>query len=160
MAVGEPSVRFIADANVGRLAKWLRAMGYDTVYARYGDDRALVRRALREGRAIVTKDRKLLERRVVTDGTVKVAAITADHLREQLREFGRVAPLKGHRQFTRCMECNVPLDSVERETVHELVPAYVYRTQTTFSRCPICERVYWPGTHWRNMRNVLQEVLG
>ncbi len=156
VGVGQrPAVRFIVDANAGRLTKWLRALGYDAVFLRHGDAADLVRRALREGRVIVTKDRKLLQRRVVVRGQVRVAPITADHLAQQLRELFQAVSLDRDRAFTRCMECNVGLEPVEKEHIREEVPPYVYRTQESFSRCPQCRRVYWPGTHWAHMRQVL-----
>ena len=150
-----PGLKFIVDANVGRLTKWLRAMGYDAVFLRRGDDGDLVRRAIREGRAIVTKDRKLLLRRVIASGEVPVVPITSDLLEQQLQELSERVPLDWDRAFTRCMECNVELEPVERAHVREEVPPYVYRTQESFSRCRRCRRVYWPGTHWAHMRQVL-----
>ena len=154
------STRFIVDANVGRLAKWLRAVGYDAVFARDVDDGDLVRRAIREERVILTKDRKLLERRVVATGEVRGAPITADRFQAQLRELSRMLPLDSRLAFTRCLECNVCLEAVEKESVREVVPPYVYGTQDAFSRCPRCRKVYWQGTHWQHMRQVLAAEVG
>ena len=153
------TLRFIVDLNVGRLTTWLRAMGFDTVFAGHAADGELVERALREGRIIVTKDRRLLERRLITQGVLQAVAITADHLEDQLRELGRHVHLEGYRSdFTRCLECNVLLEPVERRQVRDLVPPYVFETQSTFSRCPSCGRVYWAGTHWHHMRGLLENV--
>ena len=154
------SLRLIVYLNVGRLTTWLRAMGFDTVFAGHAADGELVEQALREGRIIVTKDRRLLERSLITQGVLQAVAITADHLEDQLRELGRHVHLEGHRSdFTRCLECNVLLEPVEQRQVRDLVSPYVFETQSTFSHCPSCGRVYWAGTHLHHMRGLLENVV-
>ncbi len=151
--------KFLIDRNAGRLVKWLRALGFDAEFADDGDDGDLVRRALREGRAVVTKDRKLLERRVFTQGEILVVPIAADELDGQLRDFfSRVHPDLG-RSFTRCIRCNAPLCSVAKEDVRAEVPPYVYAHHDEFSRCPQCRRIYWRGTHWEHMDQVFREAV-
>src|SRR5690606_16788490 len=108
-----------------------------------GDDGELVRRALREGRTLVTKDRKLLERRVIVSGELKAVLITEDRLGGQLREFFSAVPVDKGKLFSRCMRCNVPLQSVPKADVRDEVPPYVFTHHDEFSRCPRCGRIYW-----------------
>ena len=150
---------FLVDRNAGRLVKWLRAFGFDAEFADDGADGQLVARALREGRTLVTKDRRMLDRRVIANGELPVVVITADRLDQQLREFFSVVPLQADLHFSRCMRCNVLLRAVAKQDVRALVPPYVYAHHDAFSRCPQCGRVYWQGTHWEHMENVLQEAM-
>ncbi len=121
--------RFLADCNVGRLARWLRALGYDASYHARIDDSELVREAAAEDRVLLTRDRDLTKRRVIQTGVVRAILIRDDDVTKQLRQvFAEVA---------------------------ERVPPYVRRTQSRYSECPDCGRIYWAGTHWQRMREVL-----
>ena len=148
-------VRFLADSNVGRLARWLRAYGYDAVYASQMDDRQLIARALAEGRVLLTRDADLTQRRVVARGTVRAVLLGSDRVGDQLRQVVGELGLAGGRQLTRCLECNVELEPRPKADVSDRLPPYVRATQTRFSECPQCHRVYWPGTHWARMRERL-----
>lgn len=143
--------RFIVDVNVGRLATWLRVMGYDTVFRDPVEDNELVRIALRGGRVIVTRDGGLAKRRLATTGRIRVVLVWDDDLRSQLVQVRRELNLDERSGFSRCVRCNEPLSQRSRESVEGLVPPYVYRTQDSFMGCPLCGRVYWRGTHWNNM---------
>ena len=150
--------RFVVDLNVGRLAKWLRVMGYDTLFPVAAEDNELVRIALREERIIVTRDTGLTERHVVTTGRLKVELVQRDDLESQLRQVIRSLNLDSQREFSRCIRCNEPLVNVSREAAKGLVPPYVYETQKEFRECTICRRVYWRGSHWANMRSELEHL--
>jgi len=134
--------RLYIDAMLGRLAKWLRLAGYDAAYWRDGSDEALIAAARVEGRLIVTRDRQLAARRGVT-----AVFIRAEELDAQLAEV-RSAVAGAPQPFTRCGECNGPLAALAYVDARELVPPYVWQTQTEFHRCEVCGRVYWKGTHW------------
>jgi uncharacterized protein len=148
-------VRFLADSNVGRLARWLRAYGYDAVYAPQLDDRQLIARALAEARVLLTRDADLTQRRVVARGTVRAVLLGSDRVADQLRQVVGELGLAGGRQLTRCLECNVELEPRPKAAVSDRLPPHVRATQTRFSECPKCHRVYWPGTHWARMRERL-----
>jgi len=127
---------------LGRLAKWLRLAGYDTAYWRDGSDEELMAAARAEGRLILTRDHQLAGRRGVW--ALFVASETLDAQTAEVR-----AVLGGDPQpFTRCPECNAALADLPHAAAVDLVPPYVWRTQTQFRRCPDCGRVYWKGTHW------------
>lgn len=142
----ERPTRLYVDAMLGRLARWLRLMGYDTLYWREGSDLALAQRALAEGRVIVTRDRQLAGRRGLQALLVK--AETLDAQIAEVREALRGAPPP---PSSRCPECNGQVHPLPREAARTLVPPYVWNTQSDFHRCAGCGRVYWKGTHWPGM---------
>lgn len=152
--------RFIVDVNVGRLAKWLRVMGYDSLLIPGIEDGELVRVALEEDRIVLTRDRYIMRRRVVASGKLKALLIRSDVLESQLRQVAETYNLNARRGFSRCIECNVLLLDVSKEDVQDRVPAFVFQTQEEFSECPSCQKMYWRGTHWHNMHRELAWLRG
>ena len=153
---GGSELRFMADEMLGKLAKWLRTIGYDTVYYTGGGDSALVQRALAEGRVILTKDSHLVRRKLAR----KALFIRSDRPREQLKQVVEELGLDAQsRLFTRCLMCNRELADVKKECVQEKVPVYTYLTQDRFYECPGCGRVYWPGTHRDNMLQMINDIV-
>ena len=150
---------FIADVNVGRLARRLRMLGYDTLFINGAEDDELIRIALREGRILLTRDTGIMERRVVTTGKAKAVLIESDDVKAQLRQVVKGLNLEpDSAPFSRCMECNVPLIPRAREEVRDLVPPYVFKTQNQFMQCPDCKRIFWRGTHWEKMLEEIGEL--
>ena len=139
-------MKFLADTMLGRLAKWLRLSGYDTVYRSDLDDGALAQLARSENRVLLTRDVELTRRR-----GVRSVLIESDQTAEQLTQVLRELRLRTRTAFTRCAECNVRLRKLSRARAKDRVPPYVHRTQTRFRECPRCQRVYWRGTHWARM---------
>ena len=149
--------RFIADNNVGKLARWLRLMGYDTLLLRQKDDAQMIRTALGENRVILTKDAQFMRRRLVTNGEIRVMHIKLDDPKLQVREVMKTMKLDCHfKPFSLCLECNRTLTARDKEQMKNLVPARVFDTQTQYTECPGCHRIYWPGTHWQAMVKKLQ----
>ncbi len=148
-------LRFLADEMLGKLAKWLRTIGYDTVYYTGGGDSALVQRALAEDRVILTKDSHLVRRKLAR----KALFIRSDYPREQFKQVVEELGLDAQSKlFTRCLVCNRELILVEKEVIRDRVPSYTYLTQDRFYECPGCERVYWPGTHKDSMLQVINDM--
>lgn len=136
--------RFCCDAMLGGLARWLRLAGYDVTCPAAESDAELASEARREERWLLTRDRKLAAR-----AGPRVLWIQAHGVEEQLREVRarlRLAP-EAARLFRRCSRCNAVLEPLDRERAAALVPPFVAVRVCTFSRCPGCGRVYWPGTH-------------
>ncbi len=150
--------KFVADVNVGRLAKWLRILGYDTLFHRNLDDDELIRIAVREGRILLTRDTRILRRGLAFTGQLNVMLVRSGKVREQLRQVVELLNLKITHPFSRCPECNQPLIPRGREEVKGLVPPYVFQTQAHYMQCPLCQRIYWRGTHWQRMRKELQSL--
>ena len=155
------AVRFLCDAMLGGLAKWLRAAGYDTYYAAEGtdvSDRFLTHKALEEGRVLLTCDGGFLQRKPVRDGEVGFLKVPHLSLEEQLKvvvdRFGLA------RRQSRCMECNGELRVVPPGTVADQVPPGVKAAHDEFFRCEGCARVFWHGSHWERIGGRLGRVFG
>ena len=149
--------RFIADTMLGKLALWMRIMGFDVEYHNDIEDEALIERALVEDRLLLTRDTLLVRRRRLRG---RVVFIESDHLEDQLLQ---VVSLFGYPEggfLKRCLRCNTLLEDIDREAVKGKVPPYVYTTQKRFSRCPSCGRIYWAGTHREKMARRLKAILG
>ena len=150
--------KFIVDVNVGKLAKWLRMMGFDTSFFDEPDDGQMVKMALAQDRIIVTKDTEFMKRRAITSGRVKALLVSGDYSESQMDTVINKLDLSGKtRPFTRCLECNAELKELDRKEAEGLVPGKVYEIQDQYMVCPSCRRVYWRGTHWKAMTNKLHE---
>lgn len=149
--------RLLADAMLGALARWLRVLGVDTSYDPALDDPALVERTLAEERILLTRDRRLVERRALAGRHLLIDSEVVD---EQLRQVIEVLglTLAASDLFTRCLRCNTPLEPTDPEAARRHVPPFVARTQERFRRCPECDRNYWRGTHCRRMRRRLARM--
>lgn len=149
-------LRFAADAMLGGLARWLRALGHDTLWEAEIADPELVRRALAEGRVLLTRDRALAAEWWLDS----LLFLHADAPLAQLAEVARRFPLRAGALFSRCLRCNVPLEAADEADVEARVPPAVRASQTEFRRCPCCTRIYWEGTHTARMRREIAGALG
>ena len=142
---------------LGTLAKWLRILGYDTLYDNQIDDDDLILRCAAEGRIALTRDVRLTQRPRLQHAIL----ISDDRLLVQVQEVlthigEQVDP---ERLLSRCIECNDRIQNLSREAVRERVPAYVFETQSHFRSCPTCRRVYWGGTHRERIMERLAPLL-
>jgi uncharacterized protein with PIN domain len=150
-------VRFMVDAMLGRLARWLRIIGCDAAFDAEIPDADLVRRALEEDRVILTRDRALPEEWRIP----RVLIVESESLLDQLRQVTRAYGLDWRsRLFTRCSRCNTELEPASHDDVAHRVPERLRREQQHFFRCASCGRVYWSGSHITRMRRVLEQALG
>ena len=147
-------VRFVADAMLGKLARWLRALGYDTLYLRDAPDARVLGVALREHRTLLTRDVGLAARA----GSAGLL-IRAEHLESQLTEVVGRYRLTSRAPLTRCLECNGVLAPRHREDVRDRVPSYTLATQAEFQECTGCRRVFWAGTHAQGILARLRPYL-
>jgi uncharacterized protein with PIN domain len=145
---------FVADSMLGRLAKWLRALGYDVLYTKKLDEQAAMR-FLETGRIILTRNTRL-KSRLPED---KAILIEHDRLEDQLAQLvvSGVIKFDPNAAFRRCMRCNSPLKPLSRLEAADLVPEHVYHSYSHFFSCPACGRVYWPGTHHEGMKKLLEK---
>ena len=132
-------------------------MGYDTLLFDHSSDDRMIRTALTEERVIVTKDTQIMKRRVITSGRLKAVLITSDESEQQIHQVIKDLQLDSQfRPFSLCLECNQPLVEINKAEAEGLVPAYVFKTQEHYVRCPACRRIYWKGTHWQAMTEKLR----
>lgn len=141
---------------LGALARWLRVLDFDVAYDPALDDPELVALAAAEGRTILTRDRRLVERRLARNHLL----IRSDQVEEQVRQVLEELGLRPDpaRLLRRCLRCNHPLEPVPAEEARARVPPYVARTQEEFRGCPGCGRLYWRGTHVSRMSRWLERA--
>jgi uncharacterized protein with PIN domain len=152
-------IKFIVDNNVGKLAKWLRIMGYDALLFSGDDDGKMVKMALAQNRVILTKDSQIMKRRLVTSGRLRAVLIKDDDVKVQLQQVVETLNLDYHfKPFSICLECNQRLQEKNKDEVGELVPPHVFKTQSLYMECPSCHRLYWRGTHWQAMTRELEKM--
>jgi uncharacterized protein len=156
VARGDSQPRFVADVMLGRLSKWLRIAGFDVLYSNRFSDDELVALSRREHRVLLSRDTRLLVRKVVD----LFVFLESENIQEQIRQIFRVTnttSLPG--LLTRCLTCNAVLQDVERESVRTSVPSFVFETQNRFKRCPRCDKIYWAGTHRQAVLRRLETLL-
>lgn len=148
-------MKFIATKELGRLAKWMRILGFDTEYFKEENYSKLKIIALRDQRIILTRNTRMSQPKGIRSVQIK-----HDSLNEQLLDISQEIDLKADKDlmFSRCTICNVGLEQVEKEKVKDKVPEYVFKTQDKFLQCPNCRRIYWSGTHWGNVEKTLKEI--
>ena len=148
--------RFVADAHLGGLARLLRMAGFDTIYDNHFDDAEIEHIAESDGRIVLSRDRALLKRRSITHGCY-VHALKPD---AQLAEILARLDLTGSlRPLSRCLECNVPLETVAKAEIIERLPPSVRQQHHRFSTCGACRRIFWEGSHWQRMRERLAQAV-
>lgn len=149
-------MRFVVDCMLGKLAKWLKILGFDTLYFSRADDDKLLELARRERRFLLTRDHSLLNR----FDRHRALFIESEDWREQVRQVlqglnlsPKIAP------FSRCVHCNVKLKKLSRVNARNLVSSFVYERARRFALCPQCGRVFWQGTHFKAMEEELSAMV-
>ena len=149
-------MQFIADAMLGRLARWLRFLGFDTLYYPGISDAKLIRIARESNRFILTRDTRLVQRKGLKD----VLLIRANDSLHQLVEVVTSLKLKQFDTLSRCVRCNGQLTKIhDRDKVRDMVPEYVFLNKDTFFKCIECDRIYWEGSHPKKFRKNLHHIL-
>jgi len=154
----EEEIKFLADNMLGKLAKWLRILGYDTTYPITDENLVLILTARQENRILLTRDTNLIKRRNICD----YLFIKNDQWEEQLLEVIKGLELKidfNSKIFYRCSICNKPTKNINKKEVQNYVPPYVFLTQNKFVYCPSCQKYYWKGTHWQRMTEKIKKLI-
>jgi uncharacterized protein len=147
--------RFLADRTLGRLVKWLRIVGYDTVYLPQLSPQGLIHEGRHQGRIILTRDTRVLRQK----DTPQILFIHHNLFRDQLEQVIATCHLDPlTRLFTRCGQCNELLTEVKKEEVRDHVPVYVWQTQPEFRQCPGCRRIFWGATHKEHVITELRQM--
>ena len=148
-------MRFIADAMLGRLSRWLRLLGFDTLYYPHIMDSDLMKVAVREGRCLLTRDAHFLHIRNFSNFLMVHSDDPIEQVKEVLSSYNLDEFKPG-----RCARCNGELDTVtRREEVRDMIPEHVFLHCGPFLRCRACGNIYWEGTHLRRFRTMVDPVL-
>ena len=148
--------RFIADAHLGGLARLLRMLGFDTLYSNHLSDDWIRTVSRLDARVVLTRDRELLKCRTITHGCF----VHALKPHQQLREVVERLQLEvSARPFTLCLHCNLRLAPIPKDAIAERLPPRVAAMHERYAWCLGCDRIYWEGSHWRRMREMLTDLV-
>ncbi|MCM8800999.1 MAG: Mut7-C RNAse domain-containing protein [Candidatus Omnitrophica bacterium] len=148
-------MRFILTKELGRLARWLRILGYDAQYFKEDNLASLIIQAIKEERIILTRNHRIPQAR-----GIRIVVLKKERFKELLQELFQELDLSPEPEsmFSRCIICNIELVPIEKEKIKDKVPEYVFKTQEDFVFCPECRRIYWQGTHWGNVQEILKQI--
>lgn len=147
--------RFILDVHLGKLARYLRLTGFDTLYDNAYDDAEIVAVSIRERRAILTRDIGILKNGAVTHGYWVRSKEAQKQLAEVIRRFDLASSI---RPFTRCLVCNGLIGPVEKRDIEHLLEARTIEYFDTFYRCGVCGKIYWRGSHFESMERFVERI--
>lgn len=148
--------RFLTDASLAKLAKWLRLLGYDTSVFQREAGREMLRLSDREKRIVLTRRQDMPERQFSGILYLLKGQNIGGQLSEVIKEFS--LKIDKQRIFRICLKCNERLISMTKEDVRDLVPPYVFGNCSEYIKCPGCKSIYWAGTHQRNALQFLKEL--
>ncbi len=148
--------KYLTDASLGRLAKWLRLLGYDTIVFPRAAGRDLLNLACAEERIVLTRRLDMSERQFSGELYFVAGLDIASQLAEVITKFSLTVDQK--KIFQLCLNCNERLFPVTKEEVYNLVPSYVFANCSEYNKCPSCMRIYWNGTHQRNALQFLKKI--
>lgn len=151
-------IKFIVDGMLGRVARWLRMLGYDTKYAGDLQDNEILEIAANEGRIILTKDYQLY-RKANASGIKAVFVEGRTHI-EKMVDLSRQLniSLEINIEKSRCPKCNSPIKPIEKESIKDKVLYSTYKTYNEFWICTGCSQVYWKGSHWKKINDSLNKI--
>ncbi|UCC40360.1 MAG: Mut7-C RNAse domain-containing protein [Candidatus Aminicenantes bacterium] len=147
---------FIVDCMLGKLAKWLKILGFDALYFSKIEDSDLLALAQKEGRVLLSRDNGLIEKSRNIETLFIESEAWNTQVEQVLNEFGLwedVSP------YSRCIECNIELKDLPKGRARNLVTPFVFEQAESFALCPECDRVFWKGTHHKDMEFKIEEIL-
>ncbi len=154
----EMSLRFVCDRMLGSLCKWLRFLGFDTIYPADVNDKRIDELIHKDSRILLTRDRSFANK--ARSRTLLIRSLHRDEqLKEVDREFNIIGlSLEGKLLLSRCSVCNHSLNIINKDEIEGLVPRGVYECQDSYWSCPECEKYYWPGTHYMEILNKIETL--
>lgn len=147
------AARFVLDNHLGRLAAYLRMLGFDVVYRNDFEDAELAEIAAKEERILLTRDRRLLMRKAVRQGYCLRSLDSREQAIEVLQRYGLFQAIT---PFRRCLRCNTPLEQTSKEAIIEHLEPLTKRYYEEFHRCPACGQIYWKGSHYEHMQDMIE----
>ena len=150
-------MKFIVDETLGKLAKWIRFLGYDTESCFQLDNPEIMVKAMDENRIILTREIDFAQNKNLN---LQVVIIKFDNLKEQLLQLKQqLGVMVTPEQFMRCSICNSELKVVDRTFITGKVPPYIIKTKSKFKFCSTCNKVFWEGTHLGGIKKLIKEVF-
>jgi len=149
-------MKFIVDCMLGKLAKWLKILGFDTLYFNKIEDSELLALAQKDGRILLSRDNGLIEKSRDIETLFIESEDWNPQVEQVLDEFELWPDI---RPYSRCIECNIELKDLPKRRAKNLVAPFVYERATSFAICPRCVRVFWKGTHHQDMEFKIEEIL-
>ena len=149
------NTRFVLDVHLGRLAAYLRMLGFDTLYENDFDDPVLADISADEHRILLTCDRLLLMRKQITHGYFVRSRLPKQQLLEILSRFDLYDNVK---PFTRCIHCNGSTRAVDKKLIEDQLLAKTKKYYDEFYQCDSCRKIYWKGSHYQNLQGLLSEI--
>lgn len=150
-------LKFICDVHLGKLARNLRLLGFDTYFDKQIDDNEIINISLTERRIILTRDKQMLKNKRITHGYWVRSTDPRDQIPELVERFDLHKYLK---PFSRCMDCNGLIQTVCKEDIIELLPLRTKKYYDKFFKCQLCGKIYWEGSHYENMKKQIQNLPG
>ena len=147
--------RFVVDGHLGKLARDLRLLGFDTIYRSDADDAWLIRVSVEDDRALLTRDRRLLMHAVLSDGYCPRSRLVEVQIVEVIRRFDLV---KAVRPYTRCLRCNGLLEAVDKRVIERELEPLTKMYYEDFRRCAECAHVYWSGSHFAKLQARIERI--
>ncbi len=149
-------IHFVADSHLGGLARLLRMAGFDTLYRNDYRDSEIAEIAGRERRIVLTRDRDLLKQRGISHGCYV-------HALKPARQFAEIVArldlVRSFSPFTLCLECNAPVRTIDKQSIFSALPESIKVLHEHFTVCDLCGRVFWEGSHWQRMRQLLDTTM-
>jgi len=150
-------LKFIADVHLGKLARKLRLLGFDTYFESNLDDNEIIRMSLAEDRIVLSRDKELINNSRITQGYRILSSDPREQIREVMIRFNLQNNLN---PFSRCIDCNGMIENVSKESVNEYLPPKTRQYFDEFFRCHDCGKIYWEGSHYENMKKQIQNLPG
>jgi len=147
---------FVLDVHLGKLARLMRMLGFDTLYRNDYDDHEIVNISNNEHRIILTRDRGILKYNAVTHGYCIRSTKPIEQTREVLRRFDLSEQIK---PFKRCIECNGVIVGVDKKKIQNKLPPKVAAQHSVFYHCLNCKKIYWRGSHYLGMKKKLEQIV-
>jgi uncharacterized protein with PIN domain len=156
LGVSSAEIRFVLDVHLGRLAAYLRMLGFDTLYRNDYADEQLAQISSAEDRIVLTRDLGVLKRKLVKQGYYVRETNPERQLAEVLRHFNLI----GVKQpFRRCLQCNNLLERVDKESIGDRLPPNTKEYYDEFHICRVCDKIFWKGSHYQRMQRLIDNVL-
>lgn len=151
------NLKYLTDGSLGKLAKWLRVLGYDTIVYPRTIDREILNLAYSGKRIVLTRKLDMLKRQFSGQLYLVEGKETGSQLKEVITKFS--LKIDKEKIFSICLKCNERLSPVAKTEVYDLVPSYVFANCDEYNKCPNCRRIYWKGTHQRNTLQFLEKLM-